>query len=79
MAARECMFYHEDCCLGKCENGESFECPGMVENGVIFECHGKDSDLVTLCEMCECREADAGFPYDEYCKECAEEMKKTED
>lgn len=76
MVARECTYCREDLCTAKSEVSEDFECEGMVKKDIVIECHAENSDLVDVCEMCECREADAGFPYDEYCKECAEEMKK---
>jgi len=76
MVANECEYCHEDLCIGKCVLGESFECKGMVKKDIIIECHAENSDLVDGCIMCECREANAEFPYEEYCKECAEEMKK---
>ena len=78
MVARGCQYCHEDHCIVKIELGESFECKGMLNKNGLIECTATDDDLVDGCEDCGCRPADADFPYNEYCKECAE-IRRTED
>jgi hypothetical protein len=46
----------------------------MNKKNIVIECTANNSDLVTVCIMCENNEANAGFPYEDYCIECAEEM-----
>jgi hypothetical protein len=75
MVANKCQYCHECLCIAKEVLGEIFECKGMVKKEIVIECNAENSDLVEGCIMCECRIANAEFPYDEYCKECAEKMK----
>ena len=76
IGATECEYYHEGYCLGKIELGVDFKCPGMKGN--LNECTASNDDLVDGCIICEIRPANADFPYDEYCKECAKKMQNKE-
>ena len=80
MAATDCNFYEQGLCMGKIHCGKNFKCKGMKNpESNIIECIAENSDLVDGCERCELVEANATFPYNEYCKACAKEIKKEED
>lgn len=71
MGVNECDFKHEDLCIA--EPSEGFKCP-HAKGEILKECTAKEEDLVEGCQMCESEPANAKFPYEEYCKECAKEM-----
>ena len=60
------------------------ECEGYHEGYCIIDtiygfnpkdCNCKsNADLIAGCMRCEIRPADAEFPYNEYCKECAKDV-----
>ena len=71
----DCIYCHpEGLCTLKSEDAR--KCKFAVfedENDVIAQCSAKNEDLQLLCECCESNVADAGFPNEELCKECAKE------
>lgn len=47
-----------------------------MTNFYYSRCGKSDKDLKPLCTNCETEIADAEFPFDEYCEECAKEIKE---
>ena len=65
--ADECEGYHEGSCIMDVLH------PGYDSS----KCDVKsNADLIPACVVCEINPADAGFPFDDMCKDCAKEAEK---
>lgn len=69
----------KECVADQCECNHEGLCiiDTMYKGFKPEDCNVKsNADLVPACERCEVNPADAKFPFEEYCEECAKEVDK---